>query len=510
MILPLVSEREEMMQNPALHYHQLSSYERSKMDSHALDWENEPSVYKEYPGGEVFPIPLEVKMPPASVFELLQPQLREGNPPPLSFDLLGQILLLAEMLTGRARHANGEIWFRSVASAGALYPCELYVACPGIAGLSAGLYHYRVKKPALVQIRTGNLLPELFEASAPDESRLVFLVSAIFFRSSWKYRDRAYRYHLLDSGHLLENLLLALRAFSFAAQVESNFDDQRVNDVLAVDSRREACLALVRVPFTSPAATETAVPLSPADGLSRRSQVAAREKFYETIQQIHQATSSSLLSGRKKVPVDDFWSRYRPVAGQSDKEIAPPVTVNEVCSYPDVLLHRRSRRNFVSDEPLSTSSFHVVISLVAEAVASPSFASLGLTCGVLVGSVAGTEPGFYALKTADQSLTLVAAGNFLSHMAHACLDQRWLGKAAVHILLFTDLTALENAVGARGYRDVMLAAGRLGQRLYLGAAALELGCCAVGAFYDREAVEVLELPESTNLLYLLAVGPVKK
>jgi len=505
----LVFEREEMMQNPALHYHQLSSYERSKMDPHALDWENEPSVYKEYPDGEVSPIPLEVKMPPASVFELLQPQLREGNPPPLSFDLLGQILLLAEMLTGRARHANGEIWFRSVASAGALYPCELYVACPGIVGLPAGLYHYRVKKPALVRIRTGNPLLELSKASVPGEPRLVFLVSAIFFRSSWKYRDRAYRYHLLDSGHLLENLLLALRAFSFDARAETDFNDQRVNDVLAVDSRREACLALAGVSFTSVPDVKTAAPLSPAAGLSRCSQVAIREKSYEAIQQIHQATSSSFPSGRKEL-VDDLWSRYGLAAEQPGEKIVPPVIANEVCSYPDVLLHRRSRRNFVNDEPLSTSSFHALISLVAGEVVSRFPVSMGLSCGLLVGSVVDREPGFYALNTANQSLALIAAGNFLDHLSHACLDQRWLAKAAVHLLFFTDLTVLEKAAGARGYRDVMLAAGRLGQRLYLGAAALGLGCCAVGAFYDREVVELLELPGSASLLYLLAVGQVKK
>jgi len=128
----------------------------------------------------VFLIPLEVKMLPVSFFELLQGRGREGNPPPLSFELLGQILLLTEMLTGRARHANGEIWFRSVASAGALYPCELYVACPGIAGLPAGLYHYRVKKPALVQIRAGNPQVDPAEGAA-GESRLDFLISAVFF-----------------------------------------------------------------------------------------------------------------------------------------------------------------------------------------------------------------------------------------------------------------------------------------------------------------------------------------
>ena len=64
--------------------------------------------------------------------------------------------------------------------------------------------------------------------------------------------------------------------------------------------------------------------------------------------------------------------------------------------------------------------------------------------------------------------------------------------------------------GPRGYRQVMLAAGRLGQRLYLGATALGLGCCGIGAFYDREAIELFDMAEQASLLYLLAVGQVKK
>jgi SagB-type dehydrogenase family enzyme len=495
-----------MMQYPAQHYHRLSSYERSKMDAHALDWENEPSVYKEYPNGVVFPIPLEVKMSPVSFFELLQGRGREGNPPPLSFELLGQILLLTEMLTGRARHANGEIWFRSVASAGALYPCELYVACPGIAGLPAGLYHYRVKKPALVQIRAGNPRVDPAEGAA-GESRLDFLISVVFFRSSWKYRDRAYRYHLLDSGHLLENLLLALRSFSFDPRVETNFDDSRVNDFLAVDPRREACLVLAGVPCEPAAGAGADLPLSSVEGLSRCSRTASRETSCEAVLQIHQA-SSVVFPGRKKL--DDLWSRYGLAAGQPPEKITAQPAVPEVCRYPDVLLHRRSRRNFVNDEPLSASSFNVVVSLAAEGLESRFPAAAGLSCAIVAGNVAEREPGFYALNAAGPSLSLVAPGNFLELISHACLDQRWLAKAAVYILFFTDLAALEDAAGARGYRDLMLAAGGLGQRLYLGAAALGLGCCAIGAFYDREVLELVDLPEQASLVYLLAVGQVKK
>jgi nitroreductase len=56
----------------------------------------------------------------------------------------------------------------------------------------------------------------------------------------------------------------------------------------------------------------------------------------------------------------------------------------------------------------------------------------------------------------------------------------------------------------------MLTAGRLGQRIYLSAAAMRLGCCGIGAFYDDEAARMLGLNDQSHLLYLVAVGPLRK
>ena len=66
------------------------------------------------------------------------------------------------------------------------------------------------------------------------------------------------------------------------------------------------------------------------------------------------------------------------------------------------------------------------------------------------------------------------------------------------------------ACGARGYRYAMMDAGILGQRLYLGSTALDLGCCGIGAFYDNEARALLSLNDDSYLLYLVAVGQRKK
>lgn len=94
--------------------------------------------------------------------------------------------------------------------------------------------------------------------------------------------------------------------------------------------------------------------------------------------------------------------------------------------------------------------------------------------------------------------------------AQFCLDQGWLESAALHLTLSADLAHLEALAGPRAYRYAHLEAGRLGQRAYLAATANNLGACGIGAFFDNEAEQLLALKDGNHLLYLVAVGPVKK
>jgi len=55
----------------------------------------------------------------------------------------------------------------------------------------------------------------------------------------------------------------------------------------------------------------------------------------------------------------------------------------------------------------------------------------------------------------------------------------------------------------------MMMAGRMGERIYLAASSLGLGCCGIGAFYDEEARDLLGLNRESRVLYLVDVGPVK-
>ena len=123
--------------------------------------------------------------------------------------------------------------------------------------------------------------------------------------------------------------------------------------------------------------------------------------------------------------------------------------------------------------------------------------------------VEGIPPGLYLLDWVSKSLGLAAAGSFTRAMTGICLDQAWLAQSAVHFLFMGNLRQVDEQWGPRGYRYALMTAGRLGERLYLTATALGLGCCGIGALYDQEAADLLQLNPDSRLFYLVAVGPVK-
>ena len=63
--------------------------------------------------------------------------------------------------------------------------------------------------------------------------------------------------------------------------------------------------------------------------------------------------------------------------------------------------------------------------------------------------------------------------------------------------------------GARGYRYLLLDAGHACQNMYLAGYVLNIGVCAIGAFYDDRLNEALKLDGETKFaLYAATVGKI--
>ena len=183
----------------------------------------------------------------------------------------------------------------------------------------------------------------------------------------------------------------------------------------------------------------------------------------------------------------------------------------ETQSFASSIVHRRSKRNYIR-QPLAEKTFMNLLDLLCRSYRRGGrenrFACL--RPGILTASVEGVAPGFYILDPENRRFGLVESGRFIDPMTAVCLDQQWLANAAIHFLLMANLKEIDTHYGPRGYRYAMLNAGRLGQLIYLGATALGLGCCGIGALYDGEAQKLLGLNGESALLYLLAAGPVKR
>jgi SagB-type dehydrogenase family enzyme len=137
---------------------------------------------------------------------------------------------------------------RTVPSGGALYPLELYVAAHRVEGLDPALYHYDPLRHGLEHLRPleSPAGPELSPYGEPlAESAAVVAMTAMFWRSRFKYGARAYRFALMEAGHVGQNLLLAAAALGLDAVPLGGFYDREVDAFLGVDGIYEASLYLV-------------------------------------------------------------------------------------------------------------------------------------------------------------------------------------------------------------------------------------------------------------------------
>jgi SagB-type dehydrogenase family enzyme len=137
---------------------------------------------------------------------------------------------------------------RSTPSAGALYPLELYAACGRVEELEPALYHYDPLDHALERLRPIAFAEELGPVTPyPEllaESAAVVVATTVFWRSRFKYGARAYRFVLLEAGHLAQSLLLAAAALDVAVTPVGGFYDRLVDAFVDVDGIHEASVYL--------------------------------------------------------------------------------------------------------------------------------------------------------------------------------------------------------------------------------------------------------------------------
>jgi SagB-type dehydrogenase family enzyme len=170
-----------------------------------------------------------------SIEKLLQQRrsVRSYQKSSLNLSEVGQLLWSAQGITS----SRG---LRTSPSAGALYPLTLFVVVGDVNGLSPGIYQYDPEEHSLLKTTDGDSR-KLLQKAALDQScigdaAVIFVFTAIYQRTTWKYGKRGVRYVHMEVGHAGQNLFLQAEALHLGTVVVGAFDDNEVRDVLKLDS----------------------------------------------------------------------------------------------------------------------------------------------------------------------------------------------------------------------------------------------------------------------------------
>jgi len=513
----------------ARRHHDLTkhSYWSIRSSPHYLDWANRPSPFKIYPNIE--PLAL-----PRALVQTFAPALEVVASPRVSFtgeripDLarLASILYYSAGVTKHRMYPGGELYFRAAACAGALYPTEVYVVCGDIDGLSAGVYHFNPGDFALRRLREGDLREALARASGSEPSvgsaPVTLVFTSISWRSTWKYRDRAYRYHFWDNGMIAANALALAAAHELPAEVVMGFVEADVNKLIGIDGELELALSLFAIGHSDRALADcppieelreinfevVPISISPVD--------------YPSIREVHAA--SSLTSheearewrrvSAESIPLSPEAAQARmpevprPGAIEDDHFALSPIPDEALPVDPieDVIQRRASTRRFAR-KPMPFADLSTIIDRATRGIPTDFRANGSAPLNevyAIVNRIEGLPPGGYFYCREDRALELLKPGDFSAKAAHLTLDQDLGGDASVTFFFMADLNAALDAYGSRAYRAMQMEAGIIGGKMYLASYALKRGATGL-TFYDDEVTEFFS-PHAAGKSCMLALS----
>lgn len=416
---------------PQFHQQTKHSYISIRKNVSFLDWRTQPRSYKIYPH-------FYRRFKIADFEELL------------NLELIGQA-------TFSHNYGSDEYLLRTTPSAGGLYPCEVYVQLRGIKNLLDGIYHYEPLNGNLTLIY--ELIDDGVESYFSDTSKergFIFLISAIYFRSAWKYKNRAIRYIFLDSGHQAGAIYAALCVMKRESEAVFDFDKLSLNSDFGFENF-EHFMAVVK----SSQKTDTKI-----KRIRSKLPFVSGSDYLERDTFIEEAYKESAIYESQNIDKFTFFENI-------DQSVLK-----------DAILKRRSIRAFRGNS-ISLDEFEFIFKDIF------TFASdQRIDIFYTLHNVENKKSGLY------KNETLIKKGDFRSNSGYLALEQK-LGSQSAVTLYFTS-----NEV--EKYQKVNILSGFLAHIIYLKSTMKNIGCSGIGAYYDNEVKQFLDT--KNNILYLLSIG----
>ncbi|MBT7608912.1 MAG: SagB/ThcOx family dehydrogenase [Bacteriovoracaceae bacterium] len=123
-------------------------------------------------------------------------------------------------------------------SSGNLHPTESYLVTPDLGELKSGLYHYSPYLHALEQrsLYDHSLKQKLLQQI--DGEGFLIGMSSIYWRESWKYGERAFRYCHHDLGHALASLRISANLLGWKMTCLNRPTSEEIDKILGINQNQ--------------------------------------------------------------------------------------------------------------------------------------------------------------------------------------------------------------------------------------------------------------------------------
>jgi SagB-type dehydrogenase family enzyme len=512
-----------------IRYHEETKhhYERYARSAGYMDWHNQPNPFRFYERVPVVELPLLKEDPRAEYPDLYR--RKNNRQQTLTIETVAGFLELSLGLSAWKAAGQSRWSLRMNPSSGNLHPTEAHLILPPLPMMPGGVYHYNAFTHGLEQRAT--VTGDFWQQIASYFGCPGFLIglSSIFWRESWKYGERAFRYCNHDVGHALAAVSISANLFGWKATCLNGLSDENLDTILGFDKTHYGDLEAEQpdlLCFIHPA-NQLDIPRTLPQSIIAGF---ARFNFAGTPNQL----SSQPVNWQIIYQTADL--ARKPTTGDRHYDYADPAPVQDTAAHQipaaEIIRRRRSATDFDRSGSVDTPQFFAILDKTLPRRGwAPFDAELEEACAhllIFVHRVAGLPPGLYffcrnakdldPLQQLSRSdfrwrpvennfpLYLLQEGDRRQQATMVSCHQDIAGSGVFSLGMIARFQAPITDQPFR-YRHLFWETGMIGQVLYLAAEAHGLRGTGIGCFFDDAVHEILGIGDNQyQSLYHFTIG----
>ena len=503
-----------------------------------MDWETQPDPFRRFTGAPGHRLAFGSEAEGPLWDDIYDPAGQKAQA--LGKVSVSDLFYYSLALSATKQYMDNQWHLRCNPSSGNLHPTEAYLLAPPLDEIhsDAALYHYAPYEHALerlVDLEEGT--SKALFSTLPAESCLVAL-SSIYWRESWKYGERAFRYCHHDVGHAIAGIALSASLLGWQTRVLEAVGGAEIATLLSIEQQTgveaehaDCLLALFPADsdVTSPLLDGWRVPERVLAHMKRRPHAYVPNRLSEDHHDWPIIDQASRLSEH---PARIGVSSWRPSV--TSFEVEPPA--RRTVSARAIIRSRRSVQAMDGTTEMDGPAFFRTLARLVPTEGRPPFAAWPWQPAVhpvfAVHRVRGLASGLYILvrdpaqieslqsvMTFDASSSvaedvlpglpfyLIKAGDFSDSAENVSCNQAIASGGVFATMMLAWFQGPLEERGAWFYPRLHWEAGMVGQVLYLEAEAQGMRGTGIGCFYDDSIHELLGIRDlRMQSLYNFTVG----